>query len=67
MSYAHRAIALKIGDRFFHRIGSKGQVLTAWHVAGAELFMDKASAIPTMAKLSEKKKKFEIIKVEVAA
>lgn len=61
----HKALALKVGDRFFCRIGDKGQVLTAWHLAGAKLFMSRNDAIPTMATLAKKKKTFEIVDVEV--
>lgn len=67
MTHAHTAFAIRIGDRFFCNVGRKGQVLTAWHLSGAELFMDESSAIPTMAMLAKKRKNFEIVKVEVAA
>jgi hypothetical protein len=37
------AIVLVVGDRYFARV-SKGRILTAWHVAGAALFMGRYGA-----------------------
>ncbi len=63
------AVAIKVGERYFCGFGEKKQVLTAWSLAGAQLFMsshqDDAKAV--MKKLDEKKKKYEVVIIEVAA
>lgn len=34
-----RALVIKVGERYFVRYGKRGQVLTAWSLAGARLFL----------------------------
>lgn len=64
-----QAVAIKIGDRFFCGFGKKQRVQTAWSLAGANLYLsvydDKVKDILTT--LEQKKKKPEVIFVEVAA
>ncbi len=64
-----QAVAIKIGDRFFYGFGKKQRVQTAWSLAGASLYLsvydDKVKDI--LATLEQKKKKPEVIFVEVAA
>jgi len=38
MDIANTAIAIKIGERYFLRIGKGGRIQTAWSLAGAKLF-----------------------------
>ncbi|MEZ8409554.1 hypothetical protein AB6C88_17240 [Vibrio splendidus] len=63
-----RAVVIKLGDRFFSGFGKQQRVLTAWSLAGARLFLsvhdDRVK--DTLEKLDEKKKKYEVIFVEVS-
>lgn len=38
MAQAGKAVAVKLGDRYFYGFGPSGRVLTAWSLAGAALF-----------------------------
>lgn len=55
------AYVVKIGDRYFTRTGKKGQVQTAWHLAGACFFMEKPTQVLEM--LQAKGKSFQVVKI----
>lgn len=57
------AYVVKIGDRYFSRFGKKGQVQTAWHLAGATFFMNKANLEDLEEKLQEKGKSYQVVKI----
>jgi len=38
MSNGPKAVCIMIKERYFYGFGKKGQVLTAWHLAGAKVF-----------------------------
>jgi hypothetical protein len=58
-----QALVIKIDDRYFSKFGKKGQVQTAWSLAGAEVFMN--SLTPVLNKLDEKGKKYTVERVEI--
>jgi hypothetical protein len=33
-------LAIRIGDRYFSGFGKKSRLITAWHLAGAKLFIE---------------------------
>lgn len=35
------AVVIEVGDRFFRGLGKKGQIQTAWSLAGAKLFLKR--------------------------
>lgn len=39
------ALAFKIGERYFVRHGKRGRVITAWSLAGAQLFLPNTTAL----------------------
>lgn len=54
---------IMIDGRYFSNFGKKGQVLTAWSLAGAEVFLGDMA--PVLKKLDEKGKKYTVRLVEV--
>lgn len=56
------AYVVKIGDRYFTRFGKKGQLQTAWHLAGAKFFMDK-HIIEVLEKIQAKHKSYQVVKI----
>ncbi|MGY3569736.1 hypothetical protein [Vibrio paucivorans] len=56
------------GPRYFSRVGLKGQVITAWSIAGAELFLlrDDKRYQDAIKKLDIAKKNYTIFQVECA-
>jgi len=63
--YQHKAQAIMIGDRYFCKFGKGGRVMTAWSLAGADLFLhqDRIEAVTT--KLDSKKKNYNVVSVGV--
>lgn len=58
-----QAHVIKISGRYFSKFGKKGQVQTAWSLAGAEVFL--SSLAPVLKKLDEKGKKYTVELIEV--
>lgn len=58
-----QACVIIIDGRYFSKFGKKGQVQTAWSLAGAELFLN--SLEPVLKKLDEKGKKYRVELVEL--
>ncbi|ELC0724470.1 hypothetical protein RII71_002399 [Vibrio parahaemolyticus] len=58
-----QAHVIKISGRYFSKFGKKGQVQTAWSLAGAEVFL--SSLLPVLKKLDEKGKKYTVERIEV--
>lgn len=57
-----RAFAIKIGERYFYSFGKKGQVKTAWSLAGAKLFAHESEQyFNILTKLIEKGKPYKIV------
>lgn len=56
----HTAAVLVINRRYFYKFGKKGQVLTAWTLAGAKLFQefDRIDLERAKDRLREKSKRF---------
>jgi hypothetical protein len=52
--------------RYFNSFGKKGRLSSAWHLAGAKLFMDKDDEKMQLIKkkLERKKIKFEVTAIE---
>lgn len=44
----NRCLAIKVGDRYFVRHGKGGRVLTAWSLAGAQLFLSCTTKLDTV-------------------
>lgn len=59
-----QAYVIKIGDRYFTEFGKKGQVLTAWSLAGAETFLGNDVDV-VINKLNAKGKKYSVEVIEV--
>ncbi|HAS6408290.1 TPA: hypothetical protein I7256_11280 [Vibrio vulnificus] len=59
-----QAYVIKIGDRYFTEFGKKGQVLTAWSLAGAETFLGADVGV-VINKLNAKGKKYSVEVIEV--
>ena len=61
------ALAIRIGERWYHGLSATGQILTAWTIAGARLFFEGegyGSAITmTINRLKKKGKPYEIYKI----
>lgn len=60
-----QAYVIKIGDRYFTEFGKKGQVLTAWSLAGAETFLGAERMDVVINKLNAKGKKYSVEVIEV--
>ncbi|WP_281222791.1 hypothetical protein [Photobacterium sanguinicancri] len=58
-----QAKVIKIGHRFFCRFGKHGQVLTAWSLAGAEIYADSRVAESVIEALKAKGKKPQLLTV----
>lgn len=52
-----KAEVIQIGNRYFCGFGKKRQVMTAWSLAGAELFLPDGRINETFEKLKSKGKK----------
>ena len=65
MSVIEKAKTIMINDRYFHDFGKKGQVLTAWSVGGAKLFVYADTLDAVLKKLDEKRKKYQVVDVVV--
>ncbi|MGF1726376.1 hypothetical protein [Photobacterium nomapromontoriensis] len=58
-----QAKVIKIGHRYFCRFGKSGQVLTAWSLAGSQIFCDSRVAESVMDALKAKGKKPQLLTV----
>lgn len=45
MIVSDRATAIKVGQRYYVRHGKRGRVITAWSLAGAQLFLPNTTAL----------------------
>ncbi len=63
MEQANAAYVIKMGNRYFCGFGRKGQVMTAWCLTGATLFMSLSPKHSILQKLQEKKKRFKVVKI----
>lgn len=59
-----QALVIKIDGRYFSKFSKKGQVQTAWSLAGAEVFLNSLKSV--LNKLDEKGKKYTVERVEIA-
>ena len=64
-NHQHKASAIMIGSRYFYCFGKSGRVMTAWSLAGAKLFLFQGDRDEVVEKLIAKKKKHNIVNVEV--
>ena len=63
-SHPDHALAIQIGSRYFAKFGKKGQVMTAWCLAGAKLFrIDCTGGNELIARLTKKRVKFTVRRV----
>ncbi|HHF0503368.1 TPA: hypothetical protein ACPHRY_002684 [Vibrio antiquarius] len=60
-----QAWVIEINGRFFYEFGKKGQVKTAWRIAGSEMFFCRTALKQTLSKLDDKKKNYTVKLVEV--
>ncbi|MEL7291517.1 MAG: hypothetical protein AAGJ88_04270 [Pseudomonadota bacterium] len=60
-----QAWVIEINGRFFYEFGKKGQVKTAWGIAGSEMFFCRTALQQTLSKLDDKKKNYTVKLVEV--
>ncbi|OEF10841.1 hypothetical protein [Aliivibrio logei] len=65
MSVIEKAKAIMINDRYFHDFGKKRQVLTAWSVGGAKLFVYADTLDAVLKKLDKKRKTYQVVDVAV--
>mgnify|MGYP000865848648 len=57
------AYVVKIGDRYFTRFGKKGQLQTAWHLAGAKFFTTVFKIEDLEKKLQEKGRRYQVVEI----
>lgn len=56
---------IMLSGRYFSRFGKKGQVQTAWSLAGAKTFNESCDLNPVLKKLDEKSKKYTVEQIEL--
>ncbi|NVJ61837.1 MAG: hypothetical protein HWE27_15700 [Gammaproteobacteria bacterium] len=56
---------IMLNGRYFSRFGKKGQVQTAWCLAGAKSFNESCDLNPVLKKLDEKGKKYTVERIEL--
>lgn len=55
-------VLIKIGNRYFYRLGKNKRILTAWSIDGAKCFVPNCEALKEVIDyLSFKRKKFDLI------
>ncbi|EGU37072.1 hypothetical protein [Vibrio scophthalmi] len=62
---AKQAKAIMINGRYFYDFGVKGQVKTAYSIAGAQMFIDSCSLNAVLNKLDEKRKSYTVEQIEL--
>ncbi len=61
-----KVCVIKVGNRFFPHIGHKRQIMTAWHLAGAEFYMHSALARKMAEAISLSRKEcVKVVEVQV--